>query len=120
MVNEEGYELEHELDFEDNEIHQLGGAQHTNPRNSASSNTSSGATTRIPTTRLCHGIGVTCGASKTGDAVTGAVTKFGHHTEPHTLTAVSQVQTGISTYSFHPVESNLFTQLYRIIFLQLL
>ena len=70
--------------------------------------------------RLCHGISVTCGASKTGDAVTGVVTKFRHRTEPHTLTMVSWVQTGISTYSFHPVESNSFTQLYRIFFLQLL
>ena len=66
--------------------------------------------------RLCHGIGVNHGASKTGDAVTGAVSKFRHRTEPHTLTAVSRVQTGISTYSFHPVELNSFTQLYRFFF----
>jgi hypothetical protein len=72
------------------------------------------------TARLCHGIGVTHGASKTGDMVTGVVTKFRHRTEPCTLTAVSRVQMGISTYSFHPVESTLFTQLYRILFLQLL
>ena len=56
--------------------------------------------------RLCHGVGVTRGASKTGDTGTGAVTKFGHRTEPCTLTAVSRVPMGISTYSFHPVEPN--------------
>jgi hypothetical protein len=34
----------------------------------------------LPVTRLCHGIGVTHGAFKTGDAVTGAATKFRHCT----------------------------------------
>ena len=70
--------------------------------------------------RLCHGISVTHGASKMSDAVMGVVTKFRHHTELCTLTTVLWVQTGISTYSFHPVESNSFTQLYSIFFLQIL
>jgi hypothetical protein len=48
------------------------------------------------TLRLCHGISVTHGASKTGDTGTGAVTKFRHRTELCTLTVVSRVQTGIS------------------------